>query len=125
MPSPLHSPLEALPYSCVPPAHRSYGTGYRIRLQHTRAIVDAIHSGELAAAEYTTLPVFGLQVLSSLTPPFCMPSLFPLSLAAAAAGCCVWWLACTLAGEQRQRSAGELSFVLKRCRGANKLAMSA
>ena len=45
-----------------PPARRSYGTGYRFKLRHTRAIVDAIHSGELAKAEYQTLPLFGLQV---------------------------------------------------------------
>ncbi|GAB4822262.1 hypothetical protein N2152v2_009308 [Parachlorella kessleri] len=45
----------------------SYGTGYRFKLRHTRAIVDAIHSGELAAAEYTTLPIFNLQVPKSAT----------------------------------------------------------
>ncbi len=40
----------------------SYGVGYRFKLRHTRAIVDAIHSGELAEADYVTLPIFGLQV---------------------------------------------------------------
>jgi phosphoenolpyruvate carboxykinase (ATP) len=40
----------------------SYGTGYRIKLRHTRAILDAIHSGSLQDAECVELPVFGLQV---------------------------------------------------------------
>lgn len=40
----------------------SYGTGYRIKLRHTRAIVDSIHSGEMEGVQYTTLPVFNLQV---------------------------------------------------------------
>ena len=39
-----------------------YGVGYRFKLRHTRAIVDAIHSGELTAAEYETMPTFNLQV---------------------------------------------------------------
>ncbi|KAJ1569489.1 Protein kinase C-like 1, partial [Cladochytrium tenue] len=40
----------------------AYGTGKRISLKYSRAIIDAIHSGELAAAEYETYPVFGLQI---------------------------------------------------------------
>lgn len=40
----------------------SYGTGYRFKLRHTRAIVDAIHSGELAKAEYENMPIFNLQI---------------------------------------------------------------
>ncbi|CAD7703599.1 unnamed protein product [Ostreobium quekettii] len=40
----------------------SYGTGNRIKLSFTRAIIDAIHSGELLAAEYTNTPVFNLKV---------------------------------------------------------------
>ena len=40
----------------------SYGTGSRFKLRHTRAILDAIHSGELAGAEYDTLPTFNLEV---------------------------------------------------------------
>ena len=39
-----------------------YGVGYRFKLRHTRAIVDAIHSGELGAGEYETMPIFNLQV---------------------------------------------------------------
>jgi phosphoenolpyruvate carboxykinase (ATP) len=39
-----------------------YGVGQRIALEHTRAIVDAIHSGQLSAAPTTEEPVFGLQV---------------------------------------------------------------
>lgn len=42
----------------------AFGTGSRICLAHTRAIVDAIHSGELsdAATPYAVMPVFGLRV---------------------------------------------------------------
>jgi phosphoenolpyruvate carboxykinase (ATP) len=40
----------------------SYGIGSRIKLAHTRAIIDAIHSGQLAKAPTTTEPVFGLAV---------------------------------------------------------------
>ncbi len=36
--------------------------GYRFKLRHTRAIVDAIHSGELSAGEYENMPIFNLQV---------------------------------------------------------------
>ncbi|KAJ1563063.1 Protein kinase C-like 1, partial [Cladochytrium tenue] len=36
----------------------AYGTGKRISIKYSRAIIDAIHSGELAAAEYGTYPVF-------------------------------------------------------------------
>ncbi|KAJ1568292.1 hypothetical protein HK405_002992, partial [Cladochytrium tenue] len=35
----------------------AYGTGKRISLKYSRAIIDAIHSGELAAAEYDTYPI--------------------------------------------------------------------
>jgi phosphoenolpyruvate carboxykinase (ATP) len=45
----------------------SYGTGHRFKLRHTRAIVDAIHSGELSSAEYDTMPVFNLKVPKSVT----------------------------------------------------------
>ena len=38
------------------------GVGYRFKLRHTRAIVDAIHSGELSSAEYENMPIFNLQV---------------------------------------------------------------
>ena len=40
----------------------AYGTGTRIRLAFTRAIIDAIHSGQLADAAFTPEPVFGLAV---------------------------------------------------------------
>ncbi|ONH70191.1 Phosphoenolpyruvate carboxykinase [ATP] [Cyberlindnera fabianii] len=36
--------------------------GKRCPLKYTRAILDAIHDGSLAKAEYETLPVFGLQI---------------------------------------------------------------
>ncbi len=40
----------------------SYGNGSRIRLAYTRAIIDAIHSGQLAKAPTATEPVFGLAI---------------------------------------------------------------
>lgn len=39
-----------------------YGTGQRMRLAHTRAIIDAIHDGLLEQAETQTDPVFGVGV---------------------------------------------------------------
>lgn len=39
-----------------------FGVGHRFKLKHTRAIIDAIHSGELEKAETETMPVFGLKV---------------------------------------------------------------
>ncbi|VFQ86796.1 unnamed protein product [Cuscuta campestris] len=40
----------------------SYGTGRRIKLAHTRKIIDAIHSGELLEAKYAKTEVFGLEI---------------------------------------------------------------
>jgi len=40
----------------------AYGTGERISLKHTRAIIDAIHSGELAEIETKIDPYFGVAV---------------------------------------------------------------
>jgi phosphoenolpyruvate carboxykinase (ATP) len=40
----------------------SYGVGARIKLKYTRAILDAIHSGELATAESITDPIFGVEI---------------------------------------------------------------
>jgi phosphoenolpyruvate carboxykinase (ATP) len=40
----------------------SHGSGSRIRLAYTRAIIDAIHSGRLAQAATATEPVFGLAI---------------------------------------------------------------
>ncbi|AWV87832.1 phosphoenolpyruvate carboxykinase (ATP) [Bradymonas sediminis] len=40
----------------------AYGTGERISLKHTRAIIDAIHSGELAGVETQNDPYFGVAV---------------------------------------------------------------
>lgn len=42
----------------------AYGTGERISLKDTRAIIDAIHSGELARAPKQKDPVFGVAVPS-------------------------------------------------------------
>ena len=57
LPPPTHSPSRGAGWTGGP-----YGVGRRFKLRHTRAIVDAIHSGELAAAQYDTMPVFNLQV---------------------------------------------------------------
>jgi phosphoenolpyruvate carboxykinase (ATP) len=43
----------------------AYGVGSRIKLKHTRAIIDAIHSGTLANVATQEDPVFGLQVPTS------------------------------------------------------------
>jgi phosphoenolpyruvate carboxykinase (ATP) len=43
----------------------AYGTGSRIKLKYTRAIIDAIHSGALADVATQEDPVFGLQVPTS------------------------------------------------------------
>ena len=43
------------------------GTGSRIPLKYTRAIIDAIHSGELAKAATVEDPIFGLQVPTKCT----------------------------------------------------------
>ena len=42
----------------------AYGTGKRIKLSHTRAIVDAIHSGTLADAKKQRDPVFGIEAIT-------------------------------------------------------------
>jgi phosphoenolpyruvate carboxykinase (ATP) len=43
----------------------AYGTGSRIKLKYTRAIIDAIHSGALAGVPTQEDPVFGLAVPTS------------------------------------------------------------
>jgi phosphoenolpyruvate carboxykinase (ATP) len=40
----------------------SFGVGSRIKLKYTRAIIDAIHAGELGKVETQTDPIFGLEV---------------------------------------------------------------
>lgn len=42
-----------------------YGTGARMKLAYTRAIVDAIHSGQLKSVPTEVDPVFGLSVVTS------------------------------------------------------------
>jgi phosphoenolpyruvate carboxykinase (ATP) len=42
----------------------AYGTGKRMRLGYTRAIIDAIHSGTLAQAKKQRDPVFGFEVVT-------------------------------------------------------------
>jgi phosphoenolpyruvate carboxykinase (ATP) len=39
-----------------------YGVGQRMSIAHTRAIIDAIHSGELEKSEYNETPIFHLKV---------------------------------------------------------------
>jgi len=39
-----------------------YGTGRRCPLKYTRSIIDSIHSGELAKAEFVEFDVFGLWI---------------------------------------------------------------
>ena len=39
-----------------------HGVGSRIKLSHTRAIIDAIHSGELAQVPTNEDPIFGLRI---------------------------------------------------------------
>lgn len=39
-----------------------HGVGKRCPLKYSRAIIDAIHSGELAKAEYDTLPIFNFKI---------------------------------------------------------------
>jgi len=41
----------------------AYGTGKRISLKNTRAIIDAIHSGALAKAKTARDPVFGFEIV--------------------------------------------------------------
>ena len=43
----------------------AYGSGSRIKLSHTRAIIDSIHSGQVAKATFATEPVFGLSIPTS------------------------------------------------------------
>ena len=44
----------------------AYGTGSRIKLKYTRAIVDAIHSGKLVDAPTQPDPVFGVNVVTDV-----------------------------------------------------------
>jgi len=44
-----------------------YGVGSRISIKYSRAIIDAIHNGELEKAEYETYPVFNLQIPTTCT----------------------------------------------------------
>ncbi|KAH6577898.1 phosphoenolpyruvate carboxykinase (ATP) [Batrachochytrium salamandrivorans] len=45
----------------------AYGVGKRISLKYSRAIIDAIHNGELAKAECEVYPIFGLSIPKSVT----------------------------------------------------------
>ena len=43
----------------------AYGTGHRMKLKHTRAMVRAALAGELDNGRYTTDPIFGLALPST------------------------------------------------------------
>ncbi|KAI9298357.1 phosphoenolpyruvate carboxykinase [ATP] [Neoconidiobolus thromboides FSU 785] len=45
----------------------AYGTGKRISLKYSRAIIDAIHNGELDKADYVDYPVFNLKIPTKIT----------------------------------------------------------
>lgn len=45
----------------------AYGVGKRISLKYSRAIINAIHNGELSKAEYENYPIFGLSIPKSVT----------------------------------------------------------
>jgi phosphoenolpyruvate carboxykinase (ATP) len=42
----------------------TYGTGQRIKLAYTRAIIDAIHSGKLGSTKRQSHPIFGFEVVT-------------------------------------------------------------
>ncbi len=44
-----------------------YGVGKRMSIKHTRAVIDAIHSGELGSAPMVTDPVFGFHIPTACT----------------------------------------------------------
>ena len=44
-----------------------YGVGSRMKLAYTRAIIDAIHAGELTDVPSAEDPIFGLQVPAACT----------------------------------------------------------
>ena len=46
--------------------HGPHGIGYRIRIPHTRAMLNAALAGDLDEVEFTTDPVFGLEVPSEI-----------------------------------------------------------
>jgi phosphoenolpyruvate carboxykinase (ATP) len=43
-----------------------FGSGQRCPLKYTRRIIDAIHSGELAKAEYETFGTFNLEIPTAI-----------------------------------------------------------
>ncbi len=45
----------------------AYGVGKRISLKYSRAIIDAIHSGELSKAEFENYPKFNLAIPKKVT----------------------------------------------------------
>ncbi|ORX94624.1 ATP-utilizing phosphoenolpyruvate carboxykinase [Basidiobolus meristosporus CBS 931.73] len=45
----------------------AYGVGSRISLKYSRAIIDAIHNGELAQAEFENYPIFNIEIPKSVS----------------------------------------------------------
>jgi len=43
----------------------AYGKGSRISLKYTRTMIDAVHDGTLANAEFEEMPIFGLRIPKS------------------------------------------------------------
>lgn len=54
--------LQNLKHCSLLVSNCSYGLGSRIKLQYTRKIIDAIHSGSLLDAEYMKTEIFGLEI---------------------------------------------------------------
>lgn len=74
--------------STHPPSTSPRPAARSTQLRHTRAIIDAIHSGELEAADYETMPVFNLQAGGWIA---CLPGRWAppgASRGAAAGRCC-------------------------------------
>jgi phosphoenolpyruvate carboxykinase (ATP) len=42
-----------------------YGTGHRMQLAHTRAIIDAIHASRLTSARVQRDPIFGFDIITA------------------------------------------------------------
>ena len=74
-----------------------YGIGSRIKLKYTRAIIDAIHSGELANIETIQEPIFGMEVPTTAAYVICVsvagPALIQLGLDPLQAHLFVFWFA--------------------------------
>ena len=66
-----------------------YGVGERMGIAHTRAIIDAIHSGEMDKVGFTETPIFKLRV-SAGTKGLCFGLLHTSSNLIAYVSVCSW-----------------------------------